>query len=401
MQTTALRRVSTHAFTNAIASRCAEYIRTRDSTRSCLLEDVFNPDDEFGPGFELFGQPITVVHAREQWVPSFRIIRKLGVVSYAVVYLVEEIIPTTYADNLLNIPEESDTDGESRLASRKPVAVGRQFTVKCLAKHAQGQEAQLLGASIHQSLPVHPNVVTLHTTLETTSYLLLVLDYVPGENLFDFLEQWRDHDQYVPGSSTNPAPAALASILSSSAQLLSYHRLRLIASMFSQMCNAVAHCHRNGVFHRDIKPENFMVTDSRVFNPATGDHERKVVVKLTDFGLATRDTDSGDMDCGSAPYMSFGKARVSPSSQFISKIFLLVTHFFGRMSQQHHTKLRHSSRRRLVSGHRLDQHALSCQPMAHHDDWPLSIIRLLPQRAHTLLHGSFPWHDARCSRVLR
>src|SRR5262249_17288012 len=35
--------------------------------------------------------------------------------------------------------------------------------------------------------------------------------------------------------------------------------------------------------------------------------ERRVVVKLSDFGLSTRDIESSDMDCGSAPYMSYGE----------------------------------------------------------------------------------------------
>ena len=59
------------------------------------------------------------------------------------------------------------------------------------------------------------------------------------------------------------------------------------------------------VFHRDIKPENFIVTDGWVKSP-DGMQERKVVVKLTDFGLSTNDVQSADMDCGSAPYMSYG-----------------------------------------------------------------------------------------------
>ena len=37
--------------------------------------------------------------------------------------------------------------------------------------------------------------------------------------------------------------------------------------------------------------------------------ERRVVVKLTDFGLSTTDMHSADMDCGSAPYMSFGESQ--------------------------------------------------------------------------------------------
>ena len=77
------------------------------------------------------------------------------------------------------------------------------------------------------------------------------------------------------------------------------------------MCEAVAVCHEIGVYHRDIKPENFIVTDgwfeSQSRHPArTGKKERRVVVKLTDFGLSTKDAESCDMDCGSAPYMSYG-----------------------------------------------------------------------------------------------
>jgi serine/threonine protein kinase len=71
------------------------------------------------------------------------------------------------------------------------------------------------------------------------------------------------------------------------------------------MCEAVATCHDVSVFHRDIKPENFIVTDAWPLNQ-DGIRERKVVVKLSDFGLSTRDAVSSDMDCGSAPYMSYG-----------------------------------------------------------------------------------------------
>ena len=72
-----------------------------------------------------------------------------------------------------------------------------------------------------------------------------------------------------------------------------------------KMCEAVAVCHDEGVYHRDIKPENFIVTDG--WSSGVGDERvRKVVVKLTDFGLSTVDVESADMDVGSAPYMSYG-----------------------------------------------------------------------------------------------
>jgi serine/threonine protein kinase len=180
-----------------------------------------------------------------------------------------------------------------------------------------------LQVNIHQSLHSHPNIVTLHRTLETSSFLLLLLEYVPGEDLFYFLEQARDHyessshtpDPTEPSSEsasrTPPTPSLLSTMNSS--QLLSRTRLRLISSMFSQMCDAVAACHTQQVFHRDIKPENFIVTDG--YTEIDGRRERKVIVKLTDFGLSTTDVESSDMDCGSAPYMSYGKIR--PASVFI------------------------------------------------------------------------------------
>ena len=68
--------------------------------------------------------------------------------------------------------------------------------------------------------------------------------------------------------------------------------------MFSQMCDAVEACHERDVSHRDIKPEDFIVTEG----------VGKVVVKLSDFGLATLQAESTDVDVGSAPYMIFGES---------------------------------------------------------------------------------------------
>ncbi|WVR03332.1 hypothetical protein IAU60_000323 [Kwoniella sp. DSM 27419] len=122
-------------------------------------------------------------------------------------------------------------------------------------------------------------------------------------------------------SQTPPTPSLLSAF--SANTLLSQRRLRLIASMFSQMCDAVGVCHDAGVSHRDIKPENFICCDSiELENAGDGDEadddeesgrpvnfgpqaKRKVVVKLTDFGLATTEEESGDVECGSKPYMSY------------------------------------------------------------------------------------------------
>jgi serine/threonine protein kinase len=83
------------------------------------------------------------------------------------------------------------------------------------------------------------------------------------------------------------------------------------------MCEDMATCHGASVFHRDIKPENFIVTDGWTFNQ-DGLRERKVVVKLSDFGLSTCDAVLSDMDCGSALYMSFGATLILHSLYLFS-----------------------------------------------------------------------------------
>ncbi|KAJ2112124.1 hypothetical protein GGH17_006517, partial [Coemansia sp. RSA 788] len=62
--------------------------------------------------------------------------------------------------------------------------------------------------------------------------------------------------------------------------------------LFEQMIDAVAHIHALKAYHRDLKPENFILG-------ADGN------IKLTDFGLATRESLSEDFECGSKPYMSY------------------------------------------------------------------------------------------------
>ena len=65
--------------------------------------------------------------------------------------------------------------------------------------------------------------------------------------------------------------------------------------MFAQICEEVATCHEASVFHQDIKPENFIVTDGWTLNQH-GIRERKVVVRLSDFGFSTCDAVSSDTD---------------------------------------------------------------------------------------------------------
>src|SRR4029077_8826653 len=47
--------------------------------------------------------------------------------------------------------------------------------------------------------------------------------------------------------------------------------------LICQMCDALAHAHKQGVIHRDLKPSNIMI-----INPGAQDEK----VKILDFGIA-------------------------------------------------------------------------------------------------------------------
>jgi serine/threonine protein kinase len=288
------------------------------SIASQTIEGVLAPGDIVGDGFLLKDESIRLVsngattYGRRVPAQEFEVIKQLGSGSYAVVYLVQEVLfrPPSSEDGHMSTIGLMELD-TNKSPSAPHIVYGRKYAIKCLSKADLDEDAlalQMDEVTIHQSLHLHPNIVTLHRTLETSAFLLLLLEYVPGEDLFYFLEQARDHhDNSQPTDSsvnTPPTPSLLSSLRPS--QLLSPTRLRLVSSMFSQMCDAVAACHAQQVFHRDIKPENFIVTDGT----SDGSSERKVIVKLTDFGLSTTDLDSADVDCGSAPCLLHVQSNV-------------------------------------------------------------------------------------------
>lgn len=332
--------------------------------------DIFEVGDRLGPGMMHDGHEITIAQTSEgfseqaaDWTGTqLEVVTKLGEGSYAVVYLVKEVRPferganddedtskvRVAIDELSTEPSTltNDTSFEAdktvlqnnnediygttlkatssgRLAHRKESENSEPenqfFALKCLCKRDLSEtmlEVQRLEATIHQSIPPHPNIVTLYRTYETPEWLFLILEYCPGQDLFYWLEQAQDTEKLgaaTPGGtssdslddtneqdSTPPSPGLLAS--TTTRFLLSRRRLRLISRMFQQICEAVAVCHSRGIAHRDLKPENFIVEDTRTGSAETS---TGIKVKLTDFGLAVAQKKCIDFDCGSKPYMSF------------------------------------------------------------------------------------------------
>ena len=89
----------------------------------------------------------------------------------------------------------------------------------------------------------HPNIVHIHQVGEADGLRYMVLEFVDGRNLRDYLARKGPPD------------------------------LPVTLSVMRQVALALQKAHDQGIVHRDIKPENILVT-------------RKVEVKVTDFGLS-------------------------------------------------------------------------------------------------------------------
>ncbi|KAG0249499.1 hypothetical protein BG011_009250 [Mortierella polycephala] len=209
-------------------------------------------DEYFGDADEVpLPFPITTIVADQKTGLSLTLISALGAGSYAVVYLAKE------------------------------VASGTLYALKCLGKDKlTGEEVavQRNEVVIHTSLPKHRNIIHLFNMFETEQHLFLLLEYSSGMDMYQWISMRSDKSDPVSGE-----PYTLIT------------RYNVIKSIFDQVLEGIGQVHQCGVAHRDIKPENFLIEYA----------DGQYTVKITDFGLATRDVESDEFECGSKPYMSF------------------------------------------------------------------------------------------------
>lgn len=107
----------------------------------------------------------------------------------------------------------------------------------------------------------HPNIINLYDIWENRGELYLVLEYVSGGELFD----------YVTCNGALPEGEAVR--------------------LFRQIIAGLSYCHRFNICHRDLKPENILLDSQRN-------------IKLADFGMAALQPEGAwlNTSCGSPHY---------------------------------------------------------------------------------------------------
>src|SRR5262249_30249491 len=99
----------------------------------------------------------------------------------------------------------------------------------------------------------HENIVALYDFGEERGTYYLVMEFVEGIDLHEYIERKGTLD------------------LEESRQIM------------IQACRALSHAYNQGIVHRDVKPSNFLLSRQG----------KKLVVKLADLGLS-RETDNGE-----------------------------------------------------------------------------------------------------------
>lgn len=139
----------------------------------------------------------------------------------------------------------------------------------------------------------HENIVTIYDVFAEGSLIYLVMEYVPGRSIDDYMQ------------ATGPLEIDEALLITHSC------------------CVGLAYIHYNGVIHRDIKPGNIM------YHPAHG------IVKLMDFSVAHKIEEPPLRDTGTIAYMAPEHFDPARRISHLTDIFALGSTLYRLLSGQY------------------------------------------------------------------
>lgn len=175
----------------------------------------------------------------------------------------EHIIDVRCFIGRVRIARHSRTGQYAAIKIVSKTALNSQVSLDHLAEEMEHRQLAIEREIVVMKLIDHPNVMRLYDVWETSAELFLVLEYVQGGELFEYLCE----------KGRLPTTEALG--------------------YFQQIISAVDYCHRFNIAHRDLKPENILLDK---------DHN----IKIADFGMAAWQVNKQDgmlyTSCGSPHY---------------------------------------------------------------------------------------------------
>jgi len=177
--------------------------------------------------------------------------------------------PTDKLEDKYEVGKEIGRGGFSIVKKGKNKVTGEDVAVKCINKKTlKKEELQLLSREINIMKKLqHKNIVQLYDIYETSNELFLVLEFIPGGELFD---------QIVERGSYSEHDAA---------------------ALIRQILEGIDYMHKHGVVHRDLKPENLLCSNTSSTQSSN--------IKIADFGLS-KDVETGNLQtsCGTPSYVA-------------------------------------------------------------------------------------------------
>ncbi|KAL0488921.1 5'-AMP-activated protein kinase, catalytic alpha subunit [Acrasis kona] len=185
--------------------------------------------------------------------------------------------------------------GKVKLAEHE--ITGHKVAVKILNR--QKIKSSKMDQKIRREIKIlklfrHPHIIRLYEVIETPTEIFLVMEYVDGGELFEYIVQ------------RGRLPEIEA------------------RKFFQQIISGIEYCHRYMVVHRDLKPENLLLD---------GDKN----IKIADFGLSNMMMDGNFLktSCGSpnyaAPEVITGKLYAGPEVDVWSCGVILYALLCGKL----------------------------------------------------------------------
>ena len=127
---------------------------------------------------------------------------------------------------------------------------GEKVAIKIMKKSSikTPEDNELVRSEIDiMKLCHHPNIVRLLDHFENTEYIFIVMEYIEGGTLNEYLK--KKHYNFSENQAGN---------------------------LMFQIANGLKYLHKYGIVHRDLKPDNIMMTEQ----------SEKGILKIMDFGLS-------------------------------------------------------------------------------------------------------------------